>query len=98
MGGHPMRFVQSLLCSVSLALSGCVAFPDLPGGARVDIVDIVDNIECEIQKALLSDLPRHYWLLGWAATITLNLQTNPHKLTCFEFWNGNPSSPGARAS
>jgi hypothetical protein len=70
-----MRSVLSLIGAASLALSGCVVFPELPGGARVDIVDIVDNIECEIQAAIFRDLPRHYWLLGWAATFTLHLQT-----------------------
>lgn len=70
-----MRSVVSVMCGATMALSGCVAFPELPHGARVDVVDIIDNIECEIQDAIFRELPRHYWLLGWAATFTLHLQT-----------------------
>jgi hypothetical protein len=36
----------------------------------------LENIECEIQASLLDNLAAHYWLLGWATTITLDLETD----------------------
>lgn len=66
--------LRSLLVSV-VALSGCVAFPELPDGKSVSLIEVIDNVECDIKNALLNDLAGHYWLLGWAATINLNIET-----------------------
>ena len=58
-----------------LTLQGCIAFPELPSGRLINIRHIVDNVECELQQSLLSNVREHYWLLGWAGTIVLNLET-----------------------
>ncbi|MDA5399824.1 hypothetical protein OQ273_14680 [Hoeflea prorocentri] len=61
--------------SAALAMSGCISFPELPNRVAINIQEIIDNIECEIQDSLYAASGEHYWLMGWAATITLNLET-----------------------
>jgi hypothetical protein len=72
-----MRYFHPLcaVCALSI-LSGCVASANLPDTPEIDIVDVLENIECEIQASLLDNLAAHYWLLGWATTITLDLETD----------------------
>ena len=70
-----MKTILGSLCAASLALSGCVAYPELPGGSRVNIADIIENIECDIKDSLRKNLPEHYWLLAWSTVITLKLDS-----------------------
>ncbi len=70
-----MRHALHSLIAFTFTLAGCVAFPELPDDKVVSIVDVVENIECEIKNSLLQDLAGHYWLLGWAGTFNLNIET-----------------------
>lgn len=72
-----MRYFRRIcsVCGAVAVLSGCVVAPKLPDSPEIDIVDVLENIECEIQASLLDNLAAHYWLLGWATTITLDLET-----------------------
>ncbi len=74
-GGMVSRTIATSILGAALAMQGCVAFPELPGGRNINVREIVDNIECEIQGSLLNNIRHHYWLLGWAATIVINLET-----------------------
>lgn len=70
-----MRAILTPLLASAFALSGCVAFPELPEGKVVSIFDVIENVECDIKNALLHNVADHYWLFGWAATINLNIET-----------------------
>ncbi len=70
-----MRLLTASVLSAGLALQGCVAFPELPSGHKINVRQIIDNVECELKHSLLDNVAEHYWLLGWAATIIINLET-----------------------
>lgn len=66
----------SLGCAASLLISGCASFPRLPDQPVFNEVDVVTNVECELQSALViiqSQTEGRHWLYDWATSIKIDL-------------------------
>jgi hypothetical protein len=65
----------SVMLVVPMLVSGCVAFPELPPERRVDVADVLTNIECEIQNELDENFEDYPFLVQWAAAVDMTLLT-----------------------
>lgn len=60
--------------TVLLLLSGCATVPNLPDSNRIRVSDIIQNVQCELAKALDRTSGNHVWLQESAVAVELTLR------------------------